>query len=237
MLKTIVRKSTLGTLRFFRKQLQLRPALAHLERDLRAGARPSEPLLRQLVGGWSNRWYSANTNLLDAILDWLPKTSGPILECGSGLSTLLLAAAAAQSGRTVISLENNAAWACRVLSAVPAHLRPYASVKLAPIGDFGDFEWYSVKPEDLPSSIGLVICDGPPGTTRGGRYGLAPVLARSLAAGCIVILDDAQRPGEREVMQRWQSDFRATVVQEQSTYVAIRVGGQQPAPGCASSQR
>ena len=118
MLKAIARKSTLETLRFVRKQLQLRPALARLERDLRAGSRPSQPLLRQLVRGWSNRWWSANTNLLDAILDWLPKTSGPILECGSGLSTLLLAAAAAQSGRTVISLENNAAWAGRVFSAI-----------------------------------------------------------------------------------------------------------------------
>ena len=38
----------------------------------------------------------------------------------------------------------------------------------------------------------------PPGSTRGGRYGLLTVLGERLAPGCTILLDDAGRPDERE---------------------------------------
>ena len=55
--------------------------------------------------------------------------------------------------------------------------------------------------------ISLVICDGPPSSTRGGRFGLVPVLRENLAPGFRILLDDARRPGEREVLRRWASEF------------------------------
>lgn len=204
--------------------VELRIGLRRLEGGLSSGRPLGAAVLEQLARGWGNQWWSASTPLLAAMLDWLPKTSGPIVECGSGLSTLVLAAAAARSGRTVISLEHEESWADRVLRALPTHLRPYVSLRVTPIRSFGDFDWYSVDPEELPTSIALVLCDGPPGATRGGRYGLAPVLATRLATGCVVILDDTQRPGEHAVLERWRSEFRASVVEEGGTYSVIEIG-------------
>jgi hypothetical protein len=208
------------------RRVELQSALSHLERDLRSGKRPKMRLLRRLVRGWGNPWWSASPHLVTAMLKWLPKTDGPILECGSGLTTLVLAVAAAHSGRQVISLEHDQAWADRVFAALPSHLRRHVTLKLTPIRDFGEFDWYAIGPDELPPRIGLVLCDGPPGGTRGGRYGLAPVLADRLAARCVILLDDTQRPGEHTVLERWHSEFRASVIEDGGTYSVIEIGAE-----------
>lgn len=145
------------------QRVELRSALSGIERNLRSGKRPTMPLLHRLARGWGNQGWSASPNLVTAMLDWIPKTSGPILECGSGLTTLVLAAAAAQSGRSVISLEHDQKWAERVLAALPTHLRAHVNLRVTQITNFGEFDWYSVGPDDMPPRVGLVLCDGPPG--------------------------------------------------------------------------
>jgi hypothetical protein len=212
------------------RRVELRSALLRLEHDLRSGKQPKTALLRRLARGWGNDYWSASPLLLTAMLNWLPKTDGPILECGSGLSTLVLAVAAAQSGRPVISLEHDQKWADRVRAALPAHLRRHVTLNLTPLRDFGEFDWYSVDPHILPAQIGLVLCDGPPGGTRGGRYGLVPVLAECLAARCVILLDDTQRPGEHAALERWCTESRAYVVDEGATedgvtYSVVQIDG------------
>lgn len=221
-IRAFARNTRDGTKRFMQR-VELRSALSRLEQDLRSGTRPKMTLLHRLARGWGNQWWSASPNLVTAVLDWLPKTTGPILECGSGLTTLVLAVAAAQSGRPVISLEHDQEWADRVLAALPDHLCAHVTLRLTPIKEFGEFDWYSVSPDDLPPRIGLVLCDGPPGGTRGGRYGLAPVVAKRLAARCVVLLDDTQRPGEHTVLERWRSEFHASVLEEGGTYSVIEI--------------
>jgi hypothetical protein len=54
-----------------------------------------------------------------------------------------------------------------------------------------------------PPAFGLVIVDGPPGTSKGGRVGLLPRLADKLQAGTVIVLDDCDRPGEQRVMAEW----------------------------------
>src|SRR6187399_1286181 len=62
-------------------------------------------LLSDLVNGWGNSW-SARHEFLDACLQHTRKADGPILECGSGLSTLLVGALAQKLGKSVWSLEH-----------------------------------------------------------------------------------------------------------------------------------
>ena len=50
----------------------------------------------------------------------------------------------------------------------------------------------------------LVICDGPPGCTQGGRYGLVPVMDKQLAENCLVILDDTHRKAEQRIIDVWR---------------------------------
>ncbi|MEP7242476.1 MAG: class I SAM-dependent methyltransferase [Gammaproteobacteria bacterium] len=222
-LRSIARSVRDGSRQTFQR-LRLNQGLATLERTLRIGATPGPRLLNQLVRGWGNEAWSAGTPLLQAILDWLPRTKGAIAECGSGLSTLVLATGASQSGRHVYTFEHDADWAGRVESRMPSRLRKSVKLLVTPIRSYGAFDWYSLEGVAAPASIGFVVCDGPPGATRGGRYGLGPVLRSQLAPGCIVLLDDTQRPSESEVVSRWCSEMGASVVHKGETYNILSLG-------------
>ena len=59
----------------------------------------------------------------------------------------------------------------------------------------------------IPGGLKLAICDGPPGSTKGGRYGFMPNFNDRLAPDAVILLDDADRSGEQKVLQRWQEEF------------------------------
>lgn len=207
------------------RQRALRRALAGLGDALRKGRQPPLKLFELLVYGWGNEAWSANAPLLKAVFEWLPRTTGPILECGPGISTFVLASAAAISGRRVHSLEHNSEWAERIMGELPPALRTSVDMRLTPIKSYDQFDWYSLDSLTLPAGIGFVVCDGPPGTTRGGRYGLAPMLRSFLKPGCIVLLDDTQRPAEGEIVHRWCEELPATIEHRGGTYTVLSVGG------------
>ena len=59
----------------------------------------------------------------------------------------------------------------------------------------------------LPERIDFVLCDGPPADreeARLARYGLVPTLGDRFADAVTILLDDASRPGERAVLERWE---------------------------------
>lgn len=170
---------------------------------------PDEDTLRQLVRGWDNPW-SAHPSFLRAALTAASVAGGPVLECGSGLTTLLLGHLAAHDGRPLCSLEHDDAWRARVASALHRHAVTGVDLRACPLRAYGDFDWYDIAPDSVPSGIALVICDGPPGTTRGGRYGLLPVLHERLRPGCLILLDDADRPEEQAILRRWNAEFGVT---------------------------
>jgi hypothetical protein len=201
----------------------LRSSLGRLDTCIRAGGLPGTQLMERLVRGWGNEAWSADLPLLTAMLEWLPKTSGTIVECGSGLSTLVLATAARASGRSVFSLEHDSAWAAQLERNLPVNLRGGVDLCVTPIRNYGEFDWYSLEGVRLPTDIGFVVCDGPPGRTRGGRYGLGPILTPYLAPGCIVLLDDTHRSSEHDVMLRWCAELGAVVVYQGSTYNVLEV--------------
>lgn len=163
--------------------------------------------LGQLVYGWGNASYSADTNFLEECLSRVGQGTGPILECGSGLSTLLLAAAAESRGRTLVALEHTPAWADRVQAELDRYGLRSARVLKAPLVCSDGFDWYDVAPVDPQARFALVVCDGPPMATRGGRYGLLPIMRSRLTDDAVVLLDDAVRPEERAIAARWQTEF------------------------------
>jgi predicted O-methyltransferase YrrM len=144
------------------------------------------------------------SEFLDAVAAAAKSERGPILECGSGLTTLILAVAAERSRAEVWSLENDPEWYLRVQSV----LREFGLqvlLRRVPLRSYGEFDWYDVEGLELPV-FSVVVCDGPPGETRGGRYGLLPVLQERLATGCTVLVDDAARPSEQAMLERWKSE-------------------------------
>jgi hypothetical protein len=179
--------------------------------QLSDGEFPSRQLLRELQLGWGNDSFAARYDYLEEVMRRASETTGPILECGSGLTTLLLGLYAGRRGVRTWSLEHLPEWHARVSNAVGRCDISGVNVCLAPLREYGEFHWYDLDLNKLPDRFSLVVCDGPPGTTHGGRYGLLPVLGERIREDALILLDDADREAEAEVLRRWAAETNARV--------------------------
>jgi predicted O-methyltransferase YrrM len=140
-----------------------------------------------------------------------------VVELGSGVSTVVLARLERELGGRVFALEHSPAWAGWVRRALARDgLEEVATVIDAPLGahplSLEGAPWYEEAALDsLPAEgIELLLVDGPPGYGDGmsrSRHPALPALQDRLAPGALVILDDAEREGEREILDAWERDL------------------------------
>ncbi|WP_066558824.1 class I SAM-dependent methyltransferase [Croceicoccus bisphenolivorans] len=128
-----------------------------------------------------------------------------VVELGAGASSLVCARALQlNGGGRLHSYDQHA----QFVSATREWLDDFgvtAQIRHAPLGaQGGDWPgaWYELS--DVPASIDLLIIDGPPWAVHPFVRGAAEILFDRLSPGAVVLLDDAARPGERLVAQRWK---------------------------------
>lgn len=134
-----------------------------------------------------------------------------VVECGSGISTVVIASGLAEIGRgSIVSLDHDDWYASRTRSWLTARgLDTYAEVLLAPLADHDlspGNPWYR-HPwlEQDARDIDLLVVDGPPGSTaERARYPAVPLLQRRLQHDCVIVLDDVNRDDEREILEAWK---------------------------------
>jgi len=157
-----------------------------------------------------------------------------ILECGSGVSTVVLARACELNGNgRVHSLEHLADFAERTRSELEHHgLEKYGEVLDAPLTrhhlDGGAWSWYGLQA--LPSlQFDMLVIDGPPETTGPlARYPAGPLLFPHLKFGASIFLDDANRHDEKEAVARWlreRPDLNCTWVPSEKGCAVLRQAG------------
>jgi predicted O-methyltransferase YrrM len=138
-----------------------------------------------------------------------------IVELGSGVGTIVLARLARERGGRVTSVEHDPGWAAFVRGELEREgLADSARLIEAPLEPhplaIDGAPWYAESAlAALPSGIDLLIVDGPPGYPEGmerSRYPALPALENRLAEGAMVVLDDAGREGEREIVERWSAE-------------------------------
>lgn len=181
---------------------------------LHAGRLPAPPSTRTGTvhvadrGLWADGWAlpAASAAELDARLATLqPRV---VVEAGSGASTLLLAAYAAKTGATVVSLEHHPTYHRGTLDLLTRHaLADRVDLRLAPLVPHPAGPWYDA---DLPDSVELAVVDGPP-ERDGGRAAALPALLPHLRDGWELWLDDASRPGESAALRAWADQYRVHV--------------------------
>jgi predicted O-methyltransferase YrrM len=193
------------------RRRQFRRALRAFIRRSSGGTKLEGALLNELVQYWGNEGWSAHSDFLAASIQHALVADGPVLECGSGLSTILVGAVAQPRGLALTSLEHTAEWASRVQQELDHAGLGSIALITAPLVDMGEFAWYHVPAADLPERISLVLCDGPPGDTKGGRYGLLPVVRDRLLPGSVILLDDVAREDERRIATRWAAELGASL--------------------------
>jgi hypothetical protein len=208
--KRLLPRSVKRRVRRLAELIQFRLALRRFMRTS-----PNDPvsleMLRNLIVGWGNVSWSAAVEYLAASLEALRNTDGAVLECGSGLTTLLVGIRCQQMGRRLWSLEHDEKWATLIRTILARHRVGAATVCHAPLIDRGCFAWYDIATLPPAERFSLVICDGPPASTKGGRYGLLPVIRERMNRSTTVLLDDTERASELEVLERWKESFGATV--------------------------
>lgn len=184
---------------------------------------PENKILSQLIYGWGNQGFSANKEYMAACIRNVKNTEGPILECGSGLSTLLASIVAHSKGNKYIALENNKKWADKISNTLAKYGIKTTIVKYTPIANYGKFDWYDISSVSIPDNVSLVICDGPPGRTKGGRYGLVPLLKTHFARDCTILLDDVVRHEELSIANKWKDELGAklNILGNQDSYAKI----------------
>lgn len=137
---------------------------------------------------------------------------GDVLECGSGLSTLLLAVTAGRQGHHVHTFEHDAGCYGKLMNLIERYNLTNVTVHHAPIRSYGSFDWYDIPKSCDSESFQLVICDGPARhLTDSGRYGLFPVMQSRLDPHCRVMMDDSNRSLDRHVIGRWRKEHRIEV--------------------------
>ena len=182
-------------------------------------------VLSDLIYGWGNEDWSALEEYLQGCLQHAQRAEGPILECGTGLSTILLGAISQQRGNVVWSLEHHPLWGEKVASALERYGISSAHLCIRPLKDYGSFTWYDPPLDSMPDGFSMVVCDGPPGDTKGGRYGLLPVMRSKLKPGAAILLDDASREQEKKIAARWAGELRTNydTLGSRKPYIVLRI--------------
>jgi len=180
---------------------------------LRASKTPDRELLEMLRRAWGNESMSADVTYISELAARVMNCRTSILECGSGITTIVAAVLAEKRGLTVWTLEQDRDWARYVERAVARNGIRNTKIIYAPLHEYDGYVWYDVDRLELPTRFDLVLCDGPFIIEQWGashaqwRYGVLPVLAsRGIELGEI-LLDDATEPRASNVLKRWFEEF------------------------------
>lgn len=164
----------------------------------------SSNLIQKLIYGWGNQGWSAHTGFLESCIKVSLTSERAILECGSGLTTVIVGIIAKKKGLTVISLEHNRKWADNVNNYLTKLNLTNVRIQVVRIVDYDGYHWYDIKKSDIPTTFDMVICDGPPAQTQGGRYGLIPIMNMYFSKGTKILMDDTVRDDERVIIKKWK---------------------------------
>jgi len=142
-----------------------------------------------------------------------------IVECGGGVSTLYIARLFQRNGISghLYCLEHSLDWLDFLLERLAQeHLESYVTLIHAPLKScklsLENLDWYDTEKirQQLPISqkIDCLLVDGPPAyrpEIQFSRFPALPFFQAQLAPNATIVLDDINRPGEQEILRRWQA--------------------------------
>ena len=140
-----------------------------------------------------------------------------ILEFGSGLSTIMIARLIKKNGLNaqLISIEHNKKWS-KTLQDYLANENLLQFVKIITVSlkeietSLGNIKWYDyemIAPEIIDKKFDFIIVDGPPANEKKIMYSRFPSFFKfehNLADDFCLILDDANRKGEQELIKYYR---------------------------------
>ncbi|WP_159940165.1 MULTISPECIES: class I SAM-dependent methyltransferase [unclassified Nocardiopsis] len=167
-----------------------------------------------------------------------------VVECGSGASSVWIGYALRRAGGgRLVAVEHDARYAELSRALVAAHgLDDIVQVRHAPLVETEPAtvtvdgqerttadRWYDASVFADLEDIGLVFVDGPPQATGlQARYPAVPVLLPRCTEDAVIVLDDAARPDEQAIGDRWLAEHpelhRTEEAAEKGAHVFSRKG-------------
>ncbi|WP_116247914.1 O-methyltransferase [Nocardiopsis sp. FIRDI 009] len=145
-----------------------------------------------------------------------------VVEFGSGASSVWLGYALRRAGGgRLVAIEHDARYAELSRDLVTAHgLDDMIEIRHAPLTEIAPQEstvgdetvltadrWYDASVLADLEGIGLVFVDGPPQATgRQARYPAVPTVLPHCTEDAVIVLDDADRPDEQAIGDRWLAE-------------------------------
>jgi hypothetical protein len=198
-----VRELLKNGLRLYRIRRALRP----MQRN--GTMTPAE--IARFHKAWGNEGFSADKTFLAKLLELLE--AGPLLECGTGATTLLENLAGLQKDFKTYCLEQDPEWARPVKEWSPEAVE----IIDAPLRNFGKYYWYDVRAK-LPMHFALIVCDGPYIDVALGepvysawRYGVMPWLKSTGRTYDYLLLDDVDDKRAPATLELWKREFGVKV--------------------------
>lgn len=163
------------------------------------------------TSSWSMRFSN-----LQKVVQLLDKNKPQVVvELGSGISTICIAAWLRQHGSgRLLSFDHDSQWAAATRhELLRQDLGEYAHLHVAPLAaqDVGGHSctWYNLDPYDKElRNIDMLIVDGPPAgesADDNSRLAAGIYFGSRLAKEATVLLDDSKRPGEKTIADDWAS--------------------------------
>lgn len=173
--------------------------------------------MRDLISRFNMSTYGLTFLMNEIVLN--KRTS--ILEFGSGLSTILMANVIKKFSlqAKIISIEAEEEWVHRIRAKiVDMELSSIVTIVFAPLKNETTLgrnnKWYNIQEhlavlrESAPYD--MVLIDGPPAYHEDialSRYTAIPFIKSLLANEFAIFLDDANRHGEKIIMEAWKRNF------------------------------
>ena len=158
------------------------------------------------------RGWAASPDFLVEVLRLIEKKRPEVVvELGSGASTLAIASFLEEKNQgQLFSFDHDLGYSKQTANMVSeSGLNNRAQVVFAPLVNYQvkgeSWLWYSL--ENFPDSVDMVIVDGPPQSTQPlARYPAIPLVSPFFSSNAVVVLDDAGRKDEQEIVERWQAE-------------------------------
>jgi hypothetical protein len=151
-------------------------ALAHIIPRIRAGIETEDDYNEAFKYAGNN--YASDAGVLATVTRLARNCRAPIIEAGSGLSSVFMAAVCSDK---VYTLEHIDHYAAQTLAWAEEAQVSNLGICCAPLKDF----WYDVDKFELPNKFGLGFCDGPP-----RFYGTRLKFLERIAPRCTAVLVD-----------------------------------------------
>jgi predicted O-methyltransferase YrrM len=161
------------------------------------------------------RSYGISPDFANVLVDLvLKRQPAVIVECGSGISTLVDGYLLEKQGRGhVYALEHDPDFALKTAEELARHgLQRWATVCHAALETFSiqekEWKWYGKKAWESLPGIDLLVVDGPPSVIQAqARYPALPLLHDKMNPGSAILVDDCQRRDDREIVERWVREY------------------------------